>query len=79
MANPPSGFGGHRAGVGDHARSAAQWALRDRQLPRRPGQPLLVELDPKTKQVVWTFDQYETFGNSVSNSQILGAGGEVLR
>jgi outer membrane protein assembly factor BamB len=35
------------------------------------GQPLLIELDPKTKQVVWTFDQYEVFGNSVSNTRIL--------
>ncbi len=44
-----------------------------------PGQPLLVELDPKTKKVVWTFDQYEAFGNSVSNSQILDASDDVLR
>ncbi len=44
-----------------------------------PGQPLLVELDPKTKQVIWTFNQYETFGNSVSNSQILDAGKDTLR
>ena len=44
-----------------------------------PGQPLLIELDPKTKQVVWTFDQYEVFGNSVSNSQILDAGDGVHR
>ena len=36
-----------------------------------PNQPLLVEIDPKTKQVVWQFDQFERFGNSVSNSQIL--------
>ena len=36
-----------------------------------PGQPLLVEVDPQTKQVVWTFDQFDRFGNSVSNSQLL--------
>ena len=36
-----------------------------------PGQPLLVEIDPQTKQVVWTFDQFDRFGNSVSNSQLL--------
>jgi hypothetical protein len=36
-----------------------------------PGQPLLVEVDPATKKVIWTFDQYATFGNSVSNSWIL--------
>ena len=36
-----------------------------------PGQPLLVEVDPETKEVVWTFDHFETFGNSVPNSQLL--------
>lgn len=40
-----------------------------------PGNPLLIELDPKTKAVVWRFDQFEKFGNSVSNSQILDAEG----
>jgi hypothetical protein len=44
-----------------------------------PGQPLLVEFDPKTKKVAWTFDQFEAYGNSVSNSQILDAGGGSLR
>jgi len=36
-----------------------------------PGQPLLVEVEPKTRRVVWRFDQYDTFGNNVSNSQLL--------
>ena len=36
-----------------------------------PGQPLLVEINPKTKQVVWQLDQFEKWGNSVSNSQLL--------
>jgi len=44
-----------------------------------PGQPLLIELDPKTKTVAWTFDEFEAFGNSVSNSQLLDAGDGVLR
>jgi outer membrane protein assembly factor BamB len=44
-----------------------------------PGNPLLVEIDPKTKDVVWTFDQYERFGNAVSNSQLLDVGGQVIR
>ena len=44
-----------------------------------PGQPLVIELDPKTKRVVWTLDQYDTFGNAVSNSQVLDAVGPVLR
>ncbi|MCH2107523.1 MAG: PQQ-like beta-propeller repeat protein [Planctomycetes bacterium] len=43
-----------------------------------PGQPLLVEVDPETKGVVWTFDHFDTFGNSVPNSQLLDAKG-VMR
>ncbi|MCC9609562.1 PQQ-like beta-propeller repeat protein [Blastopirellula sp. JC732] len=44
-----------------------------------PGQPLLVEIEPKAKKVVWTFDQYDRFGNSVPNSQLLDVEGEVIR
>lgn len=36
-----------------------------------PGQPLVIELDPATKRVVWTLDRFETFGNSVSNTKAL--------
>lgn len=36
-----------------------------------PGQPLLVEVEPKSKRVVWKLDQFESFGNSVSNSKVL--------
>ncbi|TVP99247.1 MAG: hypothetical protein EA381_10145 [Planctomycetaceae bacterium] len=36
-----------------------------------PGQPLLIELDPKTKRVVWTLDRHDDFGNNVSNSQLV--------
>lgn len=43
------------------------------------GNPLLIEIDPKTKQVVWTLDRYDDFGNSVSNSQILGLSKPALR
>jgi outer membrane protein assembly factor BamB len=43
------------------------------------GQPLLVELDPATKRVVWTFDRFDDFGNSVSNTQLLDAGEKNLR
>jgi outer membrane protein assembly factor BamB len=35
------------------------------------GQPLLVEIEPATKRLVWTFDQYDRWGNSVSNTRIL--------
>jgi outer membrane protein assembly factor BamB len=43
------------------------------------GQPLLIELEPKSKKVVWTLDKYDLFGNSASNSQLLGVKGEVMR
>jgi pimeloyl-ACP methyl ester carboxylesterase len=35
------------------------------------GQPLLVEIEPATKRVVWTFDQFDRWGNAVSNTKIL--------
>ncbi len=44
-----------------------------------PENPLLVELDPKTKKVVWTFDEFERFGNSVPNSQLLDVAGKTIR
>jgi hypothetical protein len=42
-----------------------------------PGQPLLVEVGRESKQVVWTFDQFDVFGNSVPNSLILDASGSI--
>jgi outer membrane protein assembly factor BamB len=36
-----------------------------------PGQPLLIELEPKSKKVVWTLDRFSDFGNDVSNSVVL--------
>ncbi|HEX3869109.1 MAG TPA: PQQ-binding-like beta-propeller repeat protein [Pirellulales bacterium] len=44
-----------------------------------PGSPLLIELEPTTKEVLWTFDRFETFGNAVSNTQILDSGKAPLR
>ena len=44
-----------------------------------PGNPLLVEVEPKTKKVVWTFDQFDTFGNSAPNSQLLDLRGKTIR
>lgn len=38
-----------------------------------PRNPLLVEVDPKTKQVVWQFDRFDVFGNSAPNSRILAS------
>ncbi|MCP3914494.1 MAG: PQQ-binding-like beta-propeller repeat protein [bacterium] len=45
-----------------------------------PGQPLVIEIEPKTKKVVWRFDRFDDFGNSVSNSKLLDVGpdAEVL-
>ena len=36
-----------------------------------PGQPLIIEIDPASKEVIWTFDQFPRFGNSVPNSLLL--------
>jgi hypothetical protein len=44
-----------------------------------PGNPLLVEIEPKTKEVVWTFDQFEKWGNSVSNTLLLDTDDGVRR
>ena len=41
------------------------------------GQPLLVELDAKTREVVWTFDRFDDFGNAVSNSLLLDVKGSL--
>ena len=44
-----------------------------------PENPLLVEVDPKSKKAIWTFDRYDLFGNSASNSQLLNVKGDVIR
>lgn len=44
-----------------------------------PENPLLVEIEPKSKKVVWTFDKFDVFGNSAPNSQLLDVEGKVLR
>jgi outer membrane protein assembly factor BamB len=41
--------------------------------------PLVVEIEPKSKKVVWTFDQFDTFGNSVPNTQLLDLLGQTIR
>lgn len=43
------------------------------------GQPLLIELEPRAKKVVWTFDRFQDFGNDVSNTQVLDAGAATIR
>lgn len=44
-----------------------------------PGQPLLIEVEPKTKKVVWTLDRHNDFGNNVSNSILIDMAGRSLR
>jgi outer membrane protein assembly factor BamB len=43
------------------------------------GQPLLVEIEPASKRVVWTFDQHDRWGDSVSNTLLLDGGPANLR
>ncbi|CAN5119866.1 PQQ-like beta-propeller repeat protein [soil metagenome] len=38
-----------------------------------PENPILIELDPETKKVVWRLDGFEQFGNDVSNTLVLDA------
>ncbi len=44
-----------------------------------PDNPLLIEIDPNTKKVVWQFDRFDLFGNSAPNSQLLNVKGDVIR
>jgi hypothetical protein len=44
-----------------------------------PENPLLVEIEPKTKKVVWTLDEFAMFGNSVPNSVLLDLAGKTIR
>ncbi len=44
-----------------------------------PGNPLLVEIEPRTKKVVWQFKRFDLFGNSAPNSQLLDVKGPVIR
>jgi outer membrane protein assembly factor BamB len=36
-----------------------------------PSQPILIEVEPKTKKVVWQLDGFEQFGNDVSNTLVV--------
>lgn len=44
-----------------------------------PDNPLLIEIEPKSKRVIWTFDKFDVFGNSAPNSQRLDIEGDVIR
>lgn len=43
------------------------------------GQPILVEVIPDTKQVVWVLDRHDDFGNDVSNSLLIDQSGTSIR
>ena len=36
-----------------------------------PDQPQVIEIEPKSKKVVWTLERFQDFGNDVSNSVVL--------
>ncbi len=42
-----------------------------------PGQPVLVEIEPETKKVVWQLDKFDVLGNSVTNSMVLDVEGSL--
>jgi len=44
-----------------------------------PKNPLVIEIEPKTKKVVWTLDKHNVFGNSVPNTQVLVTKGATNR
>ncbi len=44
-----------------------------------PSNPILIEIEPTSKRVVWALHAHELFGNNVSNSQLLDIPGDVLR
>ena len=44
-----------------------------------PQNPLVIEIEPKTKKVVWTLDKYDVFGNSVPNTQVLDTKSPTIR
>lgn len=43
------------------------------------GQPQVIEIEPKSKKVVWAFDQFDKWGNDVSNTVLLKVEGKRLR
>lgn len=44
-----------------------------------PGQPQIIEIDPKTKEVVWKFEHFDEFGNDLTNSQLVAFAGKSAR
>lgn len=44
-----------------------------------PDNPVLIEIEPRSKRVVWTYDGHGEFGNSVSNTMLLDVDGKSNR
>ena len=44
-----------------------------------PDNPQIIELDPEIKKVVWQFNQFERFGNDVSNTLLLDNAEATIR
>ncbi len=44
-----------------------------------PGQPLLIEMDRASRKVIWIFDRFDDFGNSVSNTLLADLAGKTMR
>ncbi|GMW03057.1 MAG: hypothetical protein AMXMBFR84_41930 [Candidatus Hydrogenedentota bacterium] len=44
-----------------------------------PGQPQIVEIEPKTQKVMWTFDLFELLGNDLTNSTLLDYARKSIR
>jgi hypothetical protein len=44
-----------------------------------PDNPLLIEIEPKSKRVAWQFDRFDLFGNSAPTSQLLDVEGGTRR
>ncbi|HEX4147914.1 MAG TPA: PQQ-binding-like beta-propeller repeat protein [Pirellulales bacterium] len=42
------------------------------------GNPLVIEIDSRSRKVIWKFDGFDRFGNSASNSKLLDANPEAL-
>ena len=43
-----------------------------------PDEPLLIEVEPATKRVVWAMDGYERLGNNVSNCRLLDVEADAI-
>ena len=59
LAYSPAQLAEHHPRLNHDHRNLAQQALCPKKLPHQLRPALLVEIDPTTKRVVWTFDQFD--------------------